>query len=96
MLAQVAAYPVTTLEPHLGVVSWNDYRQVVPQTKQQRPTARWKLQHARPHPQSPSLSTPKHPKAHPKRLLPQLKFADIPGLIRGASENRGLGHRFLR
>ncbi|XP_049632332.1 mitochondrial ribosome-associated GTPase 2 [Suncus etruscus] len=48
----VAAYPFTTLKPHVGVIHYEDHQQVA--------------------------------------------VADIPGLVRGAHQNRGLGFAFLR
>src|SRR5690606_14051506 len=39
----------------------------------------------------PQIGVIEYPKKYDRLLL-----ADVPGLIEGASENRGLGHRFLR
>ncbi len=39
----------------------------------------------------PQIGVIEYPKTYDRLLL-----ADVPGLIEGASENRGLGHRFLR
>jgi GTP-binding protein len=59
------------------------------------------LTHARPKTAAYPFTT-LHPQIgvmdHPDELRggPRLLLADIPGLIEGASDNRGLGHRFLR
>lgn len=49
---KVAAYPFTTLKPHLGMIPFDDYEQIA--------------------------------------------VADLPGLIPGSAENRGLGIQFLK
>ena len=49
---KVAAYPFTTLHPHIGLVEFSDAKRI--------------------------------------------SLADLPGLVDGASENRGMGHQFLQ
>jgi GTP-binding protein len=61
---KIAAYPFTTLEPHLGVVQFGRSEGA---------------------PGSSGSAVPS-----------QFVIADIPGLVEGAAEGRGLGHRFLR
>ena len=59
--SKVAAYPFTTLEPHLGVVRLERF------------------------------GTPLDPRGDFEFVM-----ADVPGLIEGAAEGKGLGHQFLR
>lgn len=56
---KIAAYPFTTLEPHLGVVHLSG-------------------------------------RGDGDAGATEFVIADVPGLVEGASEGRGLGHRFLR
>lgn len=76
----VAAYPFTTLNPHVGIVQYRDHEQVAGNCS--------KLQ--------------EHSEQFPACILVKMihvflfSVADIPGIIRGAHLNRGLGISFLR
>jgi GTP-binding protein len=61
---KIAAYPFTTLEPHLGVVHFG--------------------------------REPGVPGTSGSAVPSQFVIADIPGLVEGAADGKGLGHRFLR
>nr|XP_015099436.1 mitochondrial ribosome-associated GTPase 2 isoform X1 [Vicugna pacos]XP_015099437.1 mitochondrial ribosome-associated GTPase 2 isoform X1 [Vicugna pacos]XP_031543510.1 mitochondrial ribosome-associated GTPase 2 isoform X1 [Vicugna pacos]XP_031543511.1 mitochondrial ribosome-associated GTPase 2 isoform X1 [Vicugna pacos] len=75
----VASYPFTTLNPHVGVVHYEDHQQITG-----LPPKYFKARR----------------EAKPPRMavgqMSQRGVADIPGLIRGAHQNRGLGFAFLR
>nr|XP_010952683.1 mitochondrial ribosome-associated GTPase 2 [Camelus bactrianus] len=75
----VASYPFTTLNPHVGVVHYEDHQQIAG-----LPPKYFKARR----------------EAKPPRMavgrMSQRGVADIPGLIRGAHQNRGLGFAFLR
>jgi GTP-binding protein len=67
--SKVAAYPFTTLNPHLGAMQL---------------------------PEADPRAARGGSEGGVKRGGRRLVIADIPGLIEGASVNRGLGHKFLK
>lgn len=76
----VAAYPFTTLNPHVGIITYRDHEQVAGNSLKP-------LEYSEPFPAFVVL-----------KIIPFFLFtvADIPGIIRGAHLNRGLGISFLR
>lgn len=73
---RVAAYPFTTLRPHIGMVYPG---------------------HAPPPPQADGLQQHHNDDHHQQQQHEKaISVADIPGLIEGAHEDKGLGHDFLR
>lgn len=84
---QIADYPFTTLEPNLGVLRVS-VNQNVSESVSRKASE----------PVSQNSESPKHQNTDSPnhRNTDTLILADIPGLIEGASEGRGLGHQFLR
>ena len=80
----IADYPFTTLEPNLGVLEV-DFLRVLPSKEPLLPQSVSESTEISSSMVSPSTSPAK-----------KLVIADIPGLIEGASEGRGLGHLFLK
>lgn len=77
----IAPYPFTTLEPNLGVLSTPDDRDIRSSGDQVRAFGNKNTRY----PDDPIARRPT-----------SLVLADIPGLIEGASQGRGLGDLFLR
>lgn len=71
---RVAAYPFTTLRPHIGMV----YPGHAPPQQQQADVPQQHHDHQQ------------------QQYETAISVADIPGLIEGAHEDKGLGHDFLR
>jgi len=79
---KVADYPFTTLQPHLGVVR-------VPGRGSQTPQPGAGM--GSPPPGGARVGVPGRGSQESDFVM-----ADVPGLVEGAAEGRGLGHRFLR
>lgn len=87
---KIAAYPFTTLEANLGVMTFSGPVTIFP------PASALSYKSSE-HDQRSSgeLHAVGNPSSGATRKSP-LVIADIPGLIEGASEGRGLGHLFLK
>lgn len=84
---KIADYPFTTLEPHLGVVRVGSRSSRVPGSHSELIGAR-----SGTHDRSRAVGS-----ASPEgQDFVEFVMADIPGLVEGAAEGKGLGHRFLR
>lgn len=78
----VAGYEFTTVKPHIGTIQFDAQR--IPIEGEQTRVEK----------QGENVT---HIKANFRIRPPfSLTVADIPGIIKGASENRGLGHEFMR
>lgn len=84
---KIAPYPFTTLEPNLGVLDL-DYALRVGHSLSRGQRSVGDLHKAGLAPNSEATSS--------RATSPRIILADIPGLIEGASEGKGLGDLFLR
>lgn len=80
---KIAPYPFTTLEPNLGILKSSQFTVHPLRKRSEASSSQFK---------EASVNSEHKTIDQPASLV----VADIPGLIEGASEGRGLGHLFLR